>query len=229
MSSSGRGEASSSSVVAVLPVVTCQTTFAITTQTTTSLPAAISVRVPSSEATDLAAYGDPAGIMLLVGPKDGWTCHGLYGADGSGGLLISPTGEPVPSDPDAGWHPSVSSSTQAIVGYETGGSAVQGAVLACSLFGAAATLYTQSFSKSCLARPAQESVTTISAVADGFEDPAGVAGDGIPSGGQNAANGVVLYEPKVDEPTAYSATCTLPASQHALCTAVLNYFVASYG
>lgn len=166
---------------------------------------------------------------MLLGPKDGWTCHGLYGADGSGGLLISPTGEPVPGDPDAGWHLAASSSIEAIVGYETGASPVIGATLACPLFGAAATVYQQSFAKSCAARPSQEGVTTISAVAQGFEDPAGVSGDGIPSGGQHAANGVVLYQPKPDESSASIATCTLPAAQHDVCTAVLNHFVALYG
>jgi len=185
--------------------------------------------VPPNETDNLAVYSDPEGIMMLLGPKDGWMCQGMYGADGSGGLLLSPVGEPVPSDPDAGWHLAASSSTQAIVGYETGGSPVQGAALACSLFGPAATEYQQSFNKSCPARPDQESTTSLSAVAAGFEDPAGVSGDGIPSGGQNAANGVVLYQPRSNEPTAYSATCTLPSSQHAVCTAVLNHFVAQYG
>lgn len=165
---------------------------------------------------------------MLVGPKGGWTCHGGYGADGSGGLLISPVGEPVPSDPDAGWHLAGSSPIQAIVGYETGGSSVIGATLACPLFGAAATVYMQSFSRSCPTHPSEETVAPISAVADGFEDPAGVTGDGIPSGGQNVANGVVLYQPKPNEPTAYIATCTLDDSQHDLCTAVLNHFISSY-
>lgn len=210
-------------------MVTCPTTHAIATTTTTSLPSSVPVSLPSRDADSLAVYSDPEGIMMLLGPKDGWVCRGQYGADGSGGLLLSPAGEPVPSDPYPGWHPVTSSSIQAIVGYETGGSSVQGAALACSLFGSAATVYQQSFGKSCTARPDQEATTTISGVADGFMDPAGVSGDGIPSGGENAANGVLLYQPKPDEPTAYSATCTLPPSQHALCTAVLNHFVDQYG
>ena len=56
-----------------------------------------------------------------------------------------------------------------------------------------------------------------------------MAGVGFPSGGQNPANGVGLYQPKPTEPTAYLATCTLPASQQDLCTAVLNHFVATFG
>ena len=69
----------------------------------------------------------------------------------------------------------------------------------------------------------------ISSVAVGFQDPPGVAGLGFPSGGQNPANGVGLYQPKPTEPTAYLATCTLPAAQQDLCTAVLNHFVATFG
>ena len=56
-----------------------------------------------------------------------------------------------------------------------------------------------------------------------------MAGVGYPSGGQNPANGIVLYQPKATEATAYLATCTLPAAQQDLCTAVLNQFAATFG
>jgi hypothetical protein len=228
-SSPASGGTTASFAVASLPVLGCRTTFAVSTSTT-SLPTSVSVSVPSGEADNLAVYSDPAGRMMLMGPKDGWSCSGMYGADGSGGLLLSPNGEAVPSDPDAGWHLSASSPIQAIVGYETGASPVQGAALACPLFSAAATAFQQDLGKGCsLSRPAQESVAGISSSANGFEDPAGVTGDGIPSGGQNAANGVVLYQPKSNEASASIATCTLPAAQHDVCTAVLNHFVAQYG
>ena len=59
--------------------------------------------------------------------------------------------------------------------------------------------------------------------------PAGRGGGRVSLGGQNAANGVVLYQPKPTESTAYQATCTLPAAQQDLCTAVLNHFVATFG
>jgi hypothetical protein len=39
----------------------------------------------------------------------------------------------------------------------------------------------------------------------------------------------VLYRPKPTEPTAYQATCTLPAPQQDLCTAVVGQFVATFG
>ena len=89
--------------MATLAVVACPTTYAISVTTTTTLPTSISVSVPAVAASNLVVYGDDNGIMMMIGPK-GWTCNAAYGADGSGGLLISPAGESVPSDPDSGWH-----------------------------------------------------------------------------------------------------------------------------
>jgi hypothetical protein len=82
-----------------------------------------------------------------------------------------------------------------------------------------------------MTRPSQESVTPSgTAESDvGFFDPIGVAGDGIPSGGLNPANGVMLYQPAPGKAAAYLATCTLPEAQHDVCTAVLDHFVALYG
>ena len=81
----------------------------------------------------------------------------------------------------------------------------------------------------CRAASRAEISTTTGSSEVGFEDPAGVAGDGLPSGGQEPANGVMLYMPKQGEPAASLATCTLPAPQHDVCTAVLNHFGALYG
>jgi hypothetical protein len=217
--------------MATLAVVVCPTTYAIATTTTTTLPASVSVSVPAAAAANLVVYGDDNGIMMMIGPK-GWTCHAAYGADGSGGLLISPVGESVPSDPDSGWHLPASSTAQAIVGYEVGVSPVQAAGLACPLFSAAAALYKQTFGHACTPRPTAESAVATGPTGAGvaFEDPAGVAGDGRPSGGTNPANGVLLYLPSwPGRAAAYLATCTLPAAQHDVCTAVLNDFTGLYG
>ena len=61
-----------------------------------------------------------------------------------------------------------------------------------------------------------------------FVDPAGVTGDGSPSGGKYAADGVMTYHPDVQSGS-WLDTCTLPASDAALCTVVLHEFVALYG
>jgi hypothetical protein len=166
---------------------------------------------------------------MLVGPTVGWTCTGVFGADGSGMLALSPVGTTVPASGTT-WHLPVSSPTQAIVATESGGSTVQGAALACALFGAAKTATQQDLGQGCtMTSPPQERVVMISTVQVGFEDPAGVAGTGFPSGGQNPASGIMLYQPKPTEATAYQATCTLPPVQQDLCTAVLNQFVTTFG
>ena len=224
------GAGSGPMVTASLPVVVCQTTSGATT-TTTSLPASVSVSVPSSEAEqgNLAVYSDLTGRLMLMGPTVGWTCTGTFGADGSGVLALSPVGTTVPTAGTT-WHLPASSPTQAIVAMESGASTVQGAALACPLFSAAKAATQQNLGQGCaVSSPPQERVVRTSSVQVGFQDPAGVAGVGSPSGGQNPANGIVLYQPKPTEATAYQATCTLPAAQQDLCTAVLNQFATTFG
>jgi hypothetical protein len=224
------GTGSGPMVTATLPVVVCQTTSGVST-TTTSLPPSVSVSVPPSQAQqgNLAVYSDLTGRLLLVGPTVGWTCTGAFGADGSGMLALSPVGTTVPAAGTT-WHLPASSSTQAIVAMESGGSTVQGAALACPLFSAATVATQQDLGQGCaVTSPPQERVVRTSAVQVGFQDPAGVPGVGYPSGGLNAANGVLLFQPKATEATAYLATCTLPAAQQDLCTAIVNHFVATFG
>jgi hypothetical protein len=211
-------------------VVVCQTTSGVTT-TTADLPGSVSVSVPAADASagNLGVYSDEAGRLLLLGPTVGWTCTGSFGADGSGLMALAPVGTTVPQSGTT-WQLAASSPTQAIVAMESGGSTVQGASLVCPLFSTAQAATQQNIGKSCTpASTSREHVSRISSVAVGFQDPAGVTGVGYPSGGQNPANGVGLYLPKPSESTAYLATCTLPASQQDLCTAVLNHFVATFG
>jgi hypothetical protein len=217
-------------VTATLPVVVCQTTSGVTT-TTADLPGSVSVSVPAADASagNLAVYSDETGRLMLIGPTVGWTCTGSFGADGSGLMALAPVGTTVPQGGTT-WQLAASSPTQAIVAVESGGSTVQGASLVCPLFSTAQAATQQDLGKACTpASTSRERVSRISSVAVGFGDPPGVAGVGYPSGGQNPANGVGLYLPKPTESTAYLATCTLPAQQQDLCTAVLNHFVATFG
>jgi hypothetical protein len=213
----------------MLPIVVCQTSSGVTT-TTAALPGSVSVSVPAADASqnNLAVYSDETGRLMVLGPTVGWTCTGSFGADGSGLMALAPVGTSVPTSGTT-WHLPASSSVQAIVGMESGASPVQGAQLVCPLFSGAKTAAQQDLGQGCASSPPQEKVSMISSVAAGFQDPAGVAGIGYPSGGQNPANGVGLYQPKPTEATAYLATCTLPPSQQDLCTAVLNHFVATFG
>jgi hypothetical protein len=217
-------------VAASLPVIVCNTTSGVAT-TTTSLPASVTVSVPTTNAQqgNLAVYSDAAGRLMLVGPLTGWTCAGSFGADGSGTLALTPVGTTLPAGVGTTWHLPAPSPIEAITAIESGGSAVQGATLACPLFGAAKTAMQQDLNKVCAPSPTQEQALSASATEVAFRDPPSVAGVGFPSGGQNPANGVVLYQPKPSESSAYLATCTLPAAQQDLCTAVLNRFVTTFG
>jgi hypothetical protein len=218
-------------VTATLPLVVCQTSAAVAT-TTTSLPASVQVSVPASEAQqgNLAVYSDLTGALMLVAPTVGWTCSGSFAADGSGMMVLTPVGTVAPTSSAGVWHLPPSSGTQAIVALESGGSTVEGATLACPLFSAAKAAVHQDLGKGCaVTSPAQESVVRTSPTQVAFQDPAAVAGVGFPSGGVNAANGILLYLPKPTGATAYQATCTLPAAQRDLCTAVLEQFATTYG
>ncbi len=214
---------------AALSIVACKTTVAIASPPpSTTLPATASVTVPTDEASYLVVYSDTAGTMMMLGPM-GWVCRAEYGADGSGGLLITPTGETIASSPGSGGHVPSSSTAEAIEGYETGASPVQAAALGCPLVSAAAEATVRDLGKSCAPHPATETVFPKTANEVAFYDPPGVAADGQPSGGQDPANGVVLYMPSKGKASAYLATCTLPAVQHGVCTTVLNYYVSLYG
>lgn len=82
--------------------------------------------------------------------------------------------------------------------------------------------------------PAAEAVDHLSPTAVGFEDPPGVKGTGVLSGGPNPANGVLTFVPigapdRLPGAMTYEATCTLPETGHALCAVVLDDFLARYG
>jgi hypothetical protein len=53
-------------------------------------------------------------------------------------------------------------------------------------------------------------------------------GDGNPSGGPFAANGVMMYH-STSSNGSYLETCTLPDDYKAICTSTLNNFVEAYG
>jgi len=201
-------------VTASIPVVSCPTSLGID-RPSVPLPGSRPVAVPQSLAAGLSLYADTQGVMELLGPK-GWSCAAFYGADGSGGVTVYPRGA-GPSSPAA------------ITGSET--SACFGCTLAqaCQLFPSAAKALRSALGEACPVRPptAQKAVS-IAAGIEGFEDPPGVKGDGQPSGGPYPANGVMTYHPSAPDGS-WQETCTLPASETDVCTAVLNTFVSWYG
>ncbi len=228
-STAGHGTAAQAitagSVTVSLPVVTCPTSLGVVSPPV-SLPASRPVAVPRALATQLAIYADNQGIMELVGPK-GWRCTASFGADGRGGIVAYPSGERVPQRWAGGWPLARTSADAAIVGLESSACYSCTLVQACRLFAVAAAALRSAFGTACPARPAAETVMPIGAGIVAFEDPPGVRGDGLPSGGRYPADGVLTYHPSSDEGS-WLETCTLPGSQKDYCTAVLNTFVAWY-
>ncbi len=217
-----------STVLADLPVVSCPTTFGITPPPTpVALPSSEQVTVPAATASELAVYADDQDTMQIVGPKS-WDCTASYGADGSGGVVVYPPGLTVPTNWGAGWKLTVGSTVTAIAGTETSACYTCGLAQACALFTSAASSYNSYLGHACTARPGSEIVAPIGSGLVSFQDPPGVSGDGLPSGGQYPANGVMTYYPNAGDGS-WLETCTLPASEKAECTAALNAFIARYG
>lgn len=191
-------------------------------------PPVLTVSVPVGLAAGLAVYTDNQGTMRIVAPQ-GWSCSAQYGADGTGGVAVSAPGVSIPKNWGGGWRLTSGSSVQAIIGSQTAMCTSCAEAVACPLFGTAAKSFQTNFGRPCPARrPAAETTTQVRSGVMAFADPAGVLGDGNPSGGLNPANGVMTYY-SGSENGSWVETCTLPAASKNLCTATLDYFLASYG
>lgn|GEM_PF-1887868 len=213
--------APASLVSAALTVIPCRTSFGVDESPPPPLPPTVTVKVPAGQVSQLAVYSDTNGLMQLVGPR-GWLCDAFYGADGGGGVEAYPAGALASSG-------DLLPNAQAIVGNET--SACVGCMeeQACPLFAIAAADYLRDYQADCpRARPAAEAFFRISDGVVAFEDPPGVKGSARPSGGINPANGVMTYY-SGSPSGSWAETCTLPESEHALCTTTLNAFVSAYG
>ena len=177
------------------------------------------VDLPESMATSMVVYVDSSDITRLLGPS-GWTCAAAYGADGSGGIdLYAPGETPAPA-----FGP-VPFADEAITTTETGGSPVQAAALACPYFSAAAVATQSDLGHGCSAPPTAEKVEHISSSDVAFQDPPGVKGGGVPSGGPYLAYGEMTYS-AASQPGTHLATCT--AGQR-VCVFMLTYFSSLYG
>lgn len=212
-------------VASYLPVVVCPTTFGITPPPAAkALPSTLQVTtLPKHLSSHIAVYTDNQGRMRLMGPR-GWKCSANYGMDGSGGVSIFRRGASAPDSESF-----TSSTADAIVGSQTSACLGCREGQACPLFTTAASDYLHTYGTVCTrTRPAAEVVKTIYSGVVKFMDPPGVAGDGNPSGGAYAADGVMTYY-SGDWNGSWVDTCTLPASDHAICAAALDLFISYYG
>ncbi|KJF17452.1 hypothetical protein [Acidithrix ferrooxidans] len=207
-----------------LPLLVCRTTNGVSSAKPANLPSTVDVMLPSGFSGRLDVYSDNQGIMELPTPK-GWGCIASIGADGSGTLEIAPPNQPKVYTGAL----AASSTVQEISASET--SACVGCTLgqACPLFETAAVAYQADFGQSCpTAAPREEGMTSVGSNVVEFTDPPGISGDGSPSGGVNSAIGAMTYNPNTNDGS-WAETCVLPASQHAICFAIVSNFVASYG
>jgi hypothetical protein len=208
----------------VLADVTCPTIFGIPQPETAATPPVIRSNVPPSLAPRLAAYTDQGGIFTVIAPA-GWRCAANYGADGSGELVVVPPGEansPFPA-------PFTTDARMGVAAVET--SACRGCLydLICPLL--PDPVDAASYGACGRAKPVEEQVVLPSSSTAFFEDPAGIVGDGAPSGGSSPANGVMIHHPPEPSPgaeTGLEETCTLPSLSHADCTAILNDFLVRF-
>jgi hypothetical protein len=220
--------ASPGPVTANLPVVSCPTFLGAAASGPVSLPRWRPVAVPPALAARLSVYTDRQGRMELVGPR-GWHCAAFYGADGSGGVAVYPPGQRLLPSWTAGWPLARTAAAAAVTGLESSACYTCTLGQACRLFPAAATTLRSYLGRqTCPARPAAETVTTISPGIAGFDDPPGTIGDGVPSGGRYSAHGALTYHPHAAAGS-WLETCTLPGTDTAECTAILHAFVSWYG
>ena len=204
----------SASSVPIVPVVRCPTTGFLPAGVKSGVPSRIDVLGRPSSVRGLDAYTNFE--EFLIGPA-GMRCSGAVGADGNGSITVWPIGRPAPTQHAHG---------DGLTLFLDPACASCRAAEACPFLPKLAA--SVGFPCSTTSIPKGEGVYHLNADATDFEDPPGVPGDGWPSGGPDPANGLVGVN--VGQGSAvYRATCTLPASEHRICTISLNDVLAGYG
>jgi hypothetical protein len=207
-----------------LPLVGCETRGPDVAPPS-PLPARRVVKVPTVFAPKLAVYTD--GGLYLVAPL-GWACSATVSQDGNEYLRVYPPGE------IGLFQTSFPRAAQAITGDFLPACFYCYAKQACPFFPAAERAAIALYGKydywTCPKRPSAEEVAYLGATVVAFEDLPGVHGAGDPSGGELPANGVVTYHQPDADGVSYSSmeTCTLPRTEHSLCTTVLDAFVVAW-
>ena len=217
-----------STTVVHLSVEPCATSFGIPTSTTAPLPLTVQATVPANvtgQVSTFAAFSDTQGVMLVIAPRT-WTCRAQIDADGSGWVMVAPTGTTFPTSGQQ-------LPAQGIVASQTSACVDCTLSQACPLFPAALTaLHAYDPKLPCATLSPQVKVTRTSATEVWFAVPAGVTG--LPSGtgatsggGPYPVQGVMTWS-SARARGAWTSTCTLPASASSVCKASLTAFAAAY-
>jgi hypothetical protein len=197
-----------------VPVVRCPTTGFLPPGAKSRAPSRIGVLGSPSSVRGLAAYTNFE--EFLVGPA-GMRCSGAVGADGNGNITVWPAGRAARTQ---------HARSDGLTLILDPACASCRAADACPFFPKLAA--SLGFPCSTTSIPKGEGVYHLNADATDFEDPPGVAGNGWPSGGPDPANGIDGVNVG-QASSVYRSTCTLPKSEHGICTISLNDVLARYG
>jgi hypothetical protein len=176
-------------------------------------PATVTV-TSSSPTRGLMAYTNTQ--IYLIGPR-GMRSSGVVAVDGGSRVIVWPQGHsrPAPHARAAGLTLTLDSACVGCMADD-----------ACPFF----TALARDLGFPCASGvPQGERVVHLRSNIILFEDPSGVAGSGWPSGGEDPANGLVGYDGSPRSAVVYRSTCTLPATEHSVCTTSLNDVIRRYG
>ena len=207
-----------------VPLIPCPTQFGTSAQRRASFVPHVTAKLPADLVGRVSAYVDEAGYLVVLAPT-GWHCSALVAADGGTRVLVAPLSDRLTPWPE----PFQRDARQAVAAYSTsacGGCRYQ---LLCPLLPTSQADMTQY--GPCRVAPAQERMRYLSGALAVFEDPAYVMGDGAPSGGAYAAEGVLIHHPASPLPgdeAGYEETCTVQSSSKDLCDAVLNDYIGRW-
>jgi hypothetical protein len=195
-----------------VPVVRCATMLGIKHHL--SWPSSVAVLHSPASVRGLVAYSNSQ--LVLIGPA-GMDCSGVIAVDGGSDLFVWQKGGRRPGQATHEAALTLMIDT-ACIGCEASDS--------CPFF----TAFAKKLGFPCTSGvPAGEQVDRASSDLVLFEDPPGLYGSGWPSGGSDPANGLVGIQTSGRNSSVYRSTCTLPQSQHAVCTVSLNDVISRYG
>jgi hypothetical protein len=193
--------------IATLQVVRCPTTFAAGTPPRT--PSTLTVR-SSTTTSGLAAYTNTWEYLLAPA---GMRCVGFVAGDGGSSIKVWPRGAAQPSPHSSG---------EGLTLFIEPACASCRAEDACPFFAA----FARRIGFPCGSGvPLHEQVYRLHSNVTLFEDLPGVRGSGWPSGGSYPANGLVGIG---EHGLVFRSTCTLPTSEHTICTTSLNYLIGHW-
>lgn len=204
-----------------VPVVMCPTTAGVNQPASVAPTPPTTVATTAAGAAKLAAYVDRYASLTVLAPR-GWTCAAIDAADGNTDIFVVPPGASAANPPG----PFTVRSADGIHAVQYPACASCKYELLCPVM---PDPQDAASAPRCFATPpSRERRTAVSPDVVAFIDPPHVAGNGAPSGGPHAANGVILRQPDAAGQPALGETCTLPNSQYGVCTAALTDFVQRY-